>query len=70
LVCIDWNKAQNHLTFVRESENLTLPARRPEPIATSRAAEARSGRPVETPPATAQPEAAPADGPLVFLDAQ
>jgi ATP-dependent Clp protease ATP-binding subunit ClpA len=70
LVCIDWNKAQNHLTFVRESENLTLPARRPEPIATSRAAEARSGRPVETPPATAQPEPAPADGPLIFLDAQ
>ena len=32
LVCIDWNSEQNGLTFVREGENLAMPARRPEPV--------------------------------------
>jgi hypothetical protein len=59
LICIDWNKAQDRLTFVREGENLALPARRPEPISTVRAAQARSGKSVEAPAATPSPEPMP-----------
>jgi ATP-dependent Clp protease ATP-binding subunit ClpB len=59
LVCIDWNKTQDRLTFIREGENLALPARRPEPIATTRAAQARSGKSVEAPAATPSPEPTP-----------
>jgi ATP-dependent Clp protease ATP-binding subunit ClpB len=59
LVCIDWNKAQDRLTFTREGENLALPARRPEPIVTTRAAQARSGKSVDAPTATQSPEATP-----------
>jgi ATP-dependent Clp protease ATP-binding subunit ClpB len=59
LVCIDWNKTQDRLTFVREGENLVLPARRPEPIATTRAAQARSGKSVDAPVATQSPEPTP-----------
>src|SRR6266487_4289997 len=32
LVCIDWDKEQDRLTFVREGENLAIPARKPEPV--------------------------------------
>src|ERR1700716_368739 len=36
LVCIDWDGQHNQLTFVREGENLAMPARRPEPAAVPR----------------------------------
>jgi ATP-dependent Clp protease ATP-binding subunit ClpA len=32
LICIDWNKEQGCLSFVRESENLAVPARKQEPV--------------------------------------
>src|ERR1700716_2647284 len=38
LVCIDWNKEQDRLTFVREGENLAIPARKVEPVVQARAA--------------------------------
>ena len=28
LVCIDWDKSQDRLTFVREGENLAMPVRK------------------------------------------
>src|SRR6202795_2662927 len=53
LVCIDWDKTQDRLTFIREGENLAMPVRRLEPaIAPPRPALARSGKTVETPTAT------------------
>jgi ATP-dependent Clp protease ATP-binding subunit ClpB len=60
LVCIDWDKSQDRLTFIREGENLAMPVRRLEPaIAPPRPALARSGKIVETPTATPAPEATP-----------
>ncbi len=60
LVCIDWDKGQNRLTFIREGENLAMPVRRLEPaIAPPRPAQARSGKTVEAPTATPAPEATP-----------
>jgi ATP-dependent Clp protease ATP-binding subunit ClpB len=60
LVCIDWDKSQDRLTFIREGENLAMPVRRLEPaIAPPRPAQARSGKTVEAPPATPAPEATP-----------
>jgi ATP-dependent Clp protease ATP-binding subunit ClpB len=60
LVCIDWDKNQDRLTFVREGENLAIPVRRLEPaIAAPRPAQARNGKMAETPAATSTPEAAP-----------
>jgi ATP-dependent Clp protease ATP-binding subunit ClpB len=58
LVCIDWNKKEDRLTFTREGENLALPARKPEPIVTTRTAQAR-GKSVEVPASTPAPEATP-----------
>jgi len=58
LVCIDWNKREDRLTFTREGENLALPARKPEPVATTRTAQAR-GKSVEAPASTPAPEATP-----------
>src|SRR5262249_28237067 len=56
LVCIDWNKEQDRLTFVREGENIQLPARKPEPAQPVRAAaQARSGKTVDAPTATPEP---------------
>jgi ATP-dependent Clp protease ATP-binding subunit ClpA len=49
LVCIDWNKEQDQLTFVREGENLAMPARRPEAVLPVRAATAKSGKAVDAP---------------------
>jgi ATP-dependent Clp protease ATP-binding subunit ClpB len=49
LVCIDWNQEKNGLTFVREGENLAMPARKPEPPPAVRATPARNGRSVEAP---------------------
>ncbi|MGA2430825.1 MAG: AAA family ATPase [Candidatus Acidiferrum sp.] len=60
LVCIDWDKSQDRLTFIREGENLAMPVRRLEPaIAPPRPAPARNGKTVETPTATPAPEATP-----------
>src|SRR5271168_703633 len=59
LVCIDWNKKQEGLSFVREGENLAIPARRAEPVAATRATQARSGKSVETPSTAIGPEPTP-----------
>ncbi|MDP9147613.1 MAG: AAA family ATPase [Acidobacteriota bacterium] len=59
LVCIDWNKEHNRLTFVREGENLAMPARRQEPAVIARIMPARNGRTVEAPPAAIGPEQMP-----------
>ena len=59
LVCIDWNKEQDCLTFVREGENLALPARRPDPVVAARALPAKSGKAVDAPGVTISPEPSP-----------
>jgi ATP-dependent Clp protease ATP-binding subunit ClpB len=59
LVCIDWNKEQDRLTFVREGENLAIPTRKAEPVISARAASAKSGKSADTPGATLSPEPAP-----------
>jgi ATP-dependent Clp protease ATP-binding subunit ClpB len=59
LVCIDWNGEQNRLTFVREGENLAMPARRAEPAAVTRSVPARNGKQVEAPPVAFGPEQMP-----------
>ncbi|HXM67918.1 MAG TPA: hypothetical protein VN911_14385, partial [Candidatus Acidoferrum sp.] len=59
LLCIDWNSEQNRLTFVREGENLAMPARRPEPAAAARQVPVRNGRSVEAPPVAFGPEGMP-----------
>jgi ATP-dependent Clp protease ATP-binding subunit ClpA len=56
LVCIDWNKDNEGLSFVREGENLALPARRAEPVAPQRAVPARNGRSIEAPSTAAGPD--------------
>jgi ATP-dependent Clp protease ATP-binding subunit ClpB len=59
LICIDWERAENRLSFVREGENLAMPVRKAEPIiAPVRTAQAKGGRPVEAPGVPA-PEPAP-----------
>ncbi len=59
LVCIDWNKEQDRLTFVREGENLAMPVRRPEPPVIARATQARSGKSVEALTVAPAPEPMP-----------
>jgi ATP-dependent Clp protease ATP-binding subunit ClpB len=60
LVCIDWDKSQDRLTFIREGENLAIPVRRLEPaIAPLRPAQARNGKTAEPPAAMPAPEATP-----------
>src|ERR1700734_981583 len=59
LVCIDWTKDNEGLSFVREGENLALPVRRAEAVVTARTAQARSGRSVETPSTAIGPEPIP-----------
>jgi len=59
LVCIDWNKEQDCLTFIREGENLAIPARKVEPVSSTRAIPAKSGRSVEAPAVTLSPEPMP-----------
>src|SRR5438128_2593777 len=56
LVCIDWNKEQDRLTFVREGENLTIPTRKVEPASPARTAAAKSGKSADAPGATLSPE--------------
>jgi ATP-dependent Clp protease ATP-binding subunit ClpB len=59
LICIDWNKEQDRLTFVREGENLAIPTRKPEPVIPARAIPAKSGKSADAPGATLSPEPAP-----------
>jgi len=59
LVCIDWSKEQDNLTFTREGENLAMPARRPDPVVAVRTTQARSGKSVEQPTVSLTPEPTP-----------
>src|SRR5215813_14002177 len=59
LVCIDWDKSQDRLTFVREGDNLAMPARRLEPASAPKLSPAKSGKSVEAPSAANSPEPAP-----------
>ena len=59
LVCIDWNKEQDRLTFVREGENLAIPTRKVEPVIPTRAAAAKSGKSADAPGVTLSPEPTP-----------
>jgi ATP-dependent Clp protease ATP-binding subunit ClpB len=59
LVCIDWNKEQDRLTFVREGENLAIPVRRQEPVIPARTSAAKSGKTADAPGVTLSPEPAP-----------
>ena len=59
LICVDWDKEQDRLTFVREGENLALPARKPEPAPAAKAASARNGKSADAPNATPSPESLP-----------
>ena len=59
LICIDFDKKESCLTFTREGENLTMPVRRQEPVTLLRAAQAKSGKTVETPASGNTPEPAP-----------
>jgi ATP-dependent Clp protease ATP-binding subunit ClpB len=59
LICIDWNKEQDSLTFAREGENLAIPARKPEPVLPPRTATAKSGKSADAPGVTLAPEPTP-----------
>src|SRR5690349_16334333 len=59
LICIDWNKEQDRLTFVREGENLAIPARKSESVAPARTAAPKGGKAVDTPGVTLSPEPTP-----------
>ena len=52
LVCIDWDRDQDQLTFIREGENLAMPARRLEPTVSPRVAKAHNGKSVDAPAST------------------
>ena len=59
LICIDWEKTDTNLTFVREGENVAMPVRRAEPSLAQKTAQARGGRPVEAPGVPLPPEPTP-----------
>ncbi len=59
LVCIDWDRDRDNLNFIREGENLAMPARRLEPVQPPRLAKAHNGKSVEAPASTAPPEPMP-----------
>jgi hypothetical protein len=59
LICIDWEKTDTNLTFVREGENVAMPVRRADPALAQRTAQARGGRPVEAPGVPLPPEPTP-----------
>jgi ATP-dependent Clp protease ATP-binding subunit ClpB len=59
MVCIDWQREENCLSFVREGENVVMPVRRIEPLLTQKISQARGGRPVEAPTVQLPPEPAP-----------
>jgi len=69
LVCIDWNKTQDRLTFVREGEGALVSKELPQTERVAVSAEAKDGKSVNAPPEVvteerksraAQPSAAPA----------
>jgi len=59
LICIDFDKQEICLTFTREGENLSMPVRRQEPVTLLKAAQAKSGKTVETPVSGNVPEPTP-----------
>jgi ATP-dependent Clp protease ATP-binding subunit ClpB len=59
LICIDFDKKEACLTFTREGENLSMPVRRQEPVTLLKAAQAKSGKTVETPQTGQAPEPSP-----------
>ena len=59
LICIDFNKKQESLTFTREGENLSVPTRKVEPVTPVKAAQAKSGKVVDEPSSSRFPEPAP-----------
>jgi ATP-dependent Clp protease ATP-binding subunit ClpA len=59
LVCIDWDRDQDRLTFIREGENLAMPARRLEPASSPRVAKAHNGKSVDAPASTTAAEPMP-----------
>ncbi|HSC45618.1 MAG TPA: AAA family ATPase [Candidatus Acidoferrum sp.] len=59
LICIDYDKQETCLTFTREGENLSMPVRRQEPVTLLKAAQAKSGKTVETPASGNAPEPMP-----------
>ena len=59
LICIDWDKDQDRLNFVREGENLAMPARKLEPAAPARLAKAHNGKTVDAPANTTAGEPVP-----------
>ena len=59
LVCIDWSRDDDKLSFVREGENMAIPVRRPEPAVGGKPSQVRGGRPVEAPGVPAPAEPAP-----------
>jgi hypothetical protein len=69
LVCIDWNKTQDRLTFIREGEGALVSKELPQTERVAASAEAKDGKSVNAPPEVvteerkshaAQPSAAPA----------
>jgi ATP-dependent Clp protease ATP-binding subunit ClpB len=59
LVCIDWNKEQDRLTFVREGENLAIPTRKTEAVISARTAPTKTGKSADAPGVTLSPEPTP-----------
>jgi ATP-dependent Clp protease ATP-binding subunit ClpA len=59
LVCIDWDKNQDRLTFVREGENLAMPVRKLEPAVAAPKPAARTGKTIDAPAPAMAPEASP-----------
>jgi ATP-dependent Clp protease ATP-binding subunit ClpA len=59
LICIDYNKKHEGLTFTREGENLSVPVRKVEPVVPVKVAQAKSGKTVDEPSSSRIPEPAP-----------
>jgi len=59
LICIDFDGKELCLTFTREGENLSMPVRKQEPVTLLKAAQAKSGKTVETPATGQTPEPTP-----------
>src|SRR2546421_2470044 len=59
LVCIDWDRDEERLSFTREGENLAMPARRLEPAVPARPVKANSGKSADAPASTNLPEPTP-----------
>jgi len=72
LVCIDWDKSHNRLTFAREGEGALIQSPAPLLAAAAAGAEAKDGKSMDAPPEAAkeerksraaQPSGAPAAAP-------